>query len=69
MTDLERRVKSRKHDLISEVIEHKKNSSRGLATLEIERITAHLTELAAMHVDWSNVEPGTRVRLDAWLAR
>ena len=41
--ELEMRVASRKQDLITEIIEHKKNSSRWGAAEAIDRIGAHLS--------------------------
>jgi hypothetical protein len=72
--DLETRVTNRKLDLISEIIEHKKNSLRFGAAAEIDRIKARLSELAGIVKTgvadgWNNVDPQARVRLDAWLAR
>jgi hypothetical protein len=71
--DLETRVQHRKAELIAEIIEHKKNSSRVGAADAIARIKAHLSELA--HIvkegvvdNWANVDPKARTRLDAWLA-
>jgi hypothetical protein len=72
--DLEARVESRKRDLISEIVEHKKNCSRAGAAEAIERAKARLTELAHIlkegAVDgWANVRPSARLELDEWMAR
>lgn len=64
MTDFETRVENRRRDLISEIVEHKKNSSRAGAADAIERAKARLTELAYI------VKAGShRLRLDEWMAR
>ena len=64
MTDLETRVENRRRDMISEIIEHKKNSSRAGAAEAIERVKARLTELALI------VKAGSvKLRLDEWMAR
>ena len=63
-TDLEVRVENRKRDLISQIVEHKKNSSRAGAAEAIERAKARLTELALI------VKAGSQqLRLDEWMAR
>ena len=63
-SDLEIRVENRKRDLISEIVEHKKNSSRAGAANAIERAKARLTELAYI------VKAGSqKLRLDEWMAR
>lgn len=72
--DLEVRITNRKRELISEIIEHKKNCSRSAAAGEIDRIKARLSDLAVIVKEglangWANVEPTARVRLDEWLAR
>ena len=72
--DLETRVTNRKLELISEIIEHKKNSSRFRATNEIDRIKARLSELTHIVKEgvadgWSNVGPQAKLTLDAWMAR
>ena len=72
-SDLEHRVENRKRELICEIIEHKKNSCRARSADEIERATARLTELGhivkAGVVDWTNIRPDTKLRLDEWIAR
>jgi prephenate dehydrogenase len=72
--DLEARVTARKDELIAEIIEHKKNSSRVGAAEAIDRLKARLSELA--HIvkegivdDWANLGPKARTRLDAWIAK
>jgi hypothetical protein len=71
--DLETRVTARKTELIAEIIEHKKNSSRVRAAEEIDRLKSRLSELA--HIvkegvgDWANVGPKAKTRLDEWMAR
>jgi hypothetical protein len=65
---------NRKLELISEIIEHKKNSSRMGAAEAVERIGARLSELAMIvkedFVDgWANVGPRAKLKLDDWLAR
>ena len=72
--DLETRVENRKRELISEIVEHKKNSSRPGATEQINRIKARLSELARIVKEgvvdgWANVGPAARLRLDEWVAK
>jgi len=72
--DLETRVADRKRELISEIIEHKKNSSRGGAAKAIDRAKARLSELARIVKEgvvdgWANVGPSAELRLDEWMAR
>lgn len=74
VNDLEARVADRKRDLISEIMDHKRNSSRAGATEAVDRIKARLSELAHIVkggvVDgWANIGPATARKLDAWLAR
>ena len=71
--DLEKRVESRKAELIAEIIEHKKNSSRPGAAEAIDKIKGQLTELAHIVKEgvidgWANVGPKAKDRLDHWLA-
>jgi len=71
---LETRVENRKQDLISEIIEHKKNSSRAGAAAAIDTIKARLSDLAYIVkqdlVDgWANVAPSAKLKLDEWIAR
>jgi hypothetical protein len=73
-TDLETRVANRKRELISEIVEHKKNSLRAGAAEAIEILKTRLTELALLVKEgvvdgWANVDPGARRRLDEWVAR
>ena len=71
--DLQSRVETRKRELISEIVEHKKNSSRSGAAEAIEGAKARLTELA--HIikesvtDWANVAPAAKVKLDEWMSK
>ena len=74
MSDLETRVASRKQELISEIIEHKKNSSRAGAADAVDKIKIRLSELAdivkdGMVVGSAHVGPSTKLRLDAWMER
>jgi hypothetical protein len=71
---LEARVLARKAELIAEIIEYKKNSSRSGAADAIDRIKAQLAELAqiikeGMVDDWANVGPKSKLRFSEWLAR
>jgi prephenate dehydrogenase len=69
--DLETRVASRKQQLITQIIEHKKNSSRSGAAEAIDRIKHHLSELSQILKadEWANLSAGTRLRLAEWIAR
>jgi hypothetical protein len=72
--DLETRVENRKRELIAEIVEHKRNSSRAGAADAIKNAKARLTELAHIVKEgvvdgWANVGPSTRLRLDEWIAR
>jgi len=69
--DLETRVETRKRELITEIIEHKKNSSRYGAAEAIEQIKQHLSELSLILKagKWSNLGEGTRLRLLEWIAK
>jgi hypothetical protein len=69
--DLETRVANRKHQLITEIIEHKKNSSRSGAIEAIHRINRHLSELSQiLSADKSStLSTGARLRLAEWIAR
>jgi len=74
LPDLEARVANRKRELISEMVEHKKNSSRAGAAEAIDAIKARLSELAHIEKEgvvdgWANVGPKARLRLDEWIAR
>ena len=69
--DLETRVANRKLQLITEIIEHKKNSSRYGAAEAIEKIKHHLSELS--HIlkaqEWRQLSEEARLRLVDWVAR
>lgn len=69
--DLETRVANRKLQLISELIEHKKNSCRSGAVEAIAKLKHHLSELADILKanEWSNLSSGARLRLTEWIAR
>lgn len=72
--DLETRVENRKRELISEIVEHKKNISRAGAAEAIDKAKARLSELAHIVkkgvVDgWANVGPDAKRRLDEWMAK
>ena len=72
MTDLQNRVATRKQELISEGIEHKKNSSRAGAAAAIDNIRARLSELADIVNDgrgWADMHPSAKLKLVAWMAR
>jgi hypothetical protein len=67
-------VLARKAELIEEIIEYKKNSSRFGAADAIERIKVRLADLAQLVKDgviddWANVGPAATLRFDEWLAR
>jgi len=71
---LEARVTARTAELVAEIIEHKKNSSRAGAVEAIGRLKARLVDLA--HIvkegpvnDWANVGPKAKLRLDEWIAK
>ena len=72
--DLETRVENRKRELISEIVEHKKNSSRAAAAEAIDRAKARLSDLAHIVKEgvvdgWANVRPSAKVKLEEWMAR
>ena len=72
--DLETRVENRKRELISEIVEHKTNSSRAGAAEGIDRAKARLSELAHIVkggvVDgWANMGPSAKLKLEEWMAR
>ena len=69
--DLEVRVSNRKRQLIGEIIEHKKNSSRYGAADAIDKIKHHLLELSQIVKadEWRNLSADARVRLADWIAR
>ena len=70
---LEAQVSARKAELIAEIIEHKKNSCRGGAAAEVDRLRSRLTDLACIVDDrvlrGGNVDPKARIRLVEWMAR
>lgn len=72
--DLDTRVEGRKRELISEIIEHKKNCSRAAAAEGIVRAKARLTELAHIMKEgvvdgWANARPSAKLKLEEWMAR
>jgi hypothetical protein len=68
--DLQTRVENRKRQLIDEILDHKKNSSRFGAAEEIDKLKVRLTQLTQIMKDgWTNLDPRTRGQLDAWVAR
>jgi prephenate dehydrogenase len=69
--ELEIRVANRKRQLITEIIEHKKNSSRSGAAEAIDRIKDQLSELSQiLGTDkWAHLTAGARSRLAEWIAR
>jgi hypothetical protein len=69
--DLEAKVAERKLELITEIIEHKKNSSRFGAAEAIDKLKHRLSELShIMKADaWTDLSAGTRLRLAEWIAR
>jgi hypothetical protein len=69
-TPLETRVEYRKRELIAEIIEHKKNSSRAGAAVAVDKAKDRLSELAHIVKDgWANVGPSAKLKLDAWMAK
>jgi len=73
-TDLESRVAARKQELISELLEHKKNSSRSGAAESVDKLKARLAELAHIVKEgvvdgWSNVGPRAKLKLDEWMSK
>ena len=72
--DLSSRVASRKQELIAEILEHKKNSSRIGAAAVIDKNKARLSELAYIVKDgaiddWTKVGPDAKRQLDEWVSR
>jgi prephenate dehydrogenase len=72
--DLETRVARRKQELISEIVEHKKNSSRTGAAEAIDKLKARLSELANIVKEgvvdgWANVGSSAKTKLDEWIAK
>ena len=73
-TELETRVENRKRELIAEIVEHKKNSSRSGAADAIDKCKARLSELAHIVKEgvvdgWGNVGPRARLKLDEWMSK
>ncbi|NVB82912.1 MAG: hypothetical protein HOV81_31330 [Kofleriaceae bacterium] len=71
---LETRVLARKAELIAEIIEYKKNSSRFGSAEAIDRIKVRLADLTQIVKDgavddWAKVGPKAKLRFDEWLAR
>jgi hypothetical protein len=72
--DLGTRVENRRRELISEIVENKKNSSRAGAAPAIDRAKARLSELAHIVKEgvvdgWANVGPSAKLKLDEWMAK
>lgn len=69
--DLELQVANRKRELVAEIIEHKKNSSRFGAAEAIAKIAQHLSELTQIvkSGDGANLSDGARLRLAEWVAK
>jgi hypothetical protein len=67
--DLETRVANRKRELITEIIEHKKNSSRYGAAEAIDKLQHQLLELSQILKADADLGTGTRLRLAEWIAR
>ena len=69
--DLETRVANRKLQLVTEIIEHKKNSSRYGAAEAIDKIKDHLSELTEIlkAQKWPQLSEEARLRLADWIAR
>ena len=73
-SDLETRVANRKQELISDIIEHKMNSSRFGAADAVEKIKGRLSVLAHIVKEdvvdgWANVSPDGKLKLEEWIAR
>jgi hypothetical protein len=62
--DLQTRVATRKQMLISEAVEHKKNSCRAGAAESVDKIKARLSELA--HIVKGG---GATLELEAWISK
>ena len=72
--DLETRIANRKQELIAEIVENKKNSSRAGAAEAIDRAKVRLSDLARIVKEcvvdgWTNVGPSAKVKLEEWMAR
>ena len=63
--DLETRVENRKRELISEIVENKKNSSRAGAAAAIDRAKARLSELSYIVKEGANA----KLKLAQWMAK
>jgi len=71
---LEAQVSARKAELLAEIDEHKKNSSRVGSAEAIDRLKARLSELAHIVKEgvvdgWANVGPRAKTRLDEWMSK
>ncbi|HEY0251379.1 MAG TPA: hypothetical protein VGC41_07610 [Kofleriaceae bacterium] len=66
-SELEHRVTARKRELISELVEHKKNSCRHGAGDAINALKNRLDELAILVKD--GINDHTRNQLDAWIMK
>ncbi len=68
--DLDTLVANRKRELIAEIIEHKKNSSRSGAAGAIDKIKQQLLELShILKTDSTNRTAGRNLRLAEWVTR
>jgi hypothetical protein len=65
LLDLQTRVENRRRELISEIVEHKKNSSRACAAEAIDKAKARLTELAQI----VKKGPSATRELDEWMSK
>ena len=70
-SSLETQVANRKRELIIEIIEHKKNSSRYGAGEAIDQLKHRLLELSQIMTadECRTLSAGARVRLAEWIAR
>ena len=71
LDDLEARVANRKLELITEIIEHKKNSSRFGAAEAIAKLKRHLSELSQILKtdEPAHLSADARLKLAEWMAR
>jgi hypothetical protein len=72
--DLQTRVATRKQQLISEILEHKKDSLRVGAAAAIDRIKARLLELDHIVKEgvvdgWANLGGRAKRKLEEWIAK
>jgi prephenate dehydrogenase len=69
--DLETRVANRKLQLVTEILEHKKNSSRYGAAEAIDKIKDRLSQLTEIlkAQEWAQLSAEARTRLVDWVAR